>query len=188
METKDRNKKRWLYTAALMLLLSVASSFLPVLSYRTQDGQVYRYNLIQLIQGGDFTRQVLYGYTDTVYWEINEAWVTAFAVISVLSLLCAVIGLFTLRQQRPNIMQFWLTMVGLAGTSLPALLVLFAVLVFQKGFPGTLSIGLYPVIAPVAAIISVAAVYRRKNKYQEELRRELQARGKIWQAGERDLY
>ena len=73
METKDRNKKRWLYTAALMLLLSVASSFLPVLSYRTQDGQVYRYNLIQLIQGGDFTRQVLYGYTDTVYWEINEA-------------------------------------------------------------------------------------------------------------------
>ena len=188
METKDRNKKRWLYTAALMLLLSVASSFLPVLSYRTQDGQVYRYNLIQLIQGGDFTRQVLYGYTDTVYWEINEAWVTAIAVISVLSLLCAVIGLFTLRQQRPNIMQFWLTMVGLAGTSLPALLVLFAVLVFQKGFPGTLSIGLYPVIAPVAAIICVAAVYRRKNKYQEELRRELQARGKIWQAGESDLY
>jgi hypothetical protein len=34
----------------------------------------------------------------------------------------------------------------------------------------------------------VTAVYRRKNKYQEELRRELQARGKIWQAGESDLY
>ena len=188
METKYQKKRIWLYTASLMLLLSVISSFLPVLSYWTPEGSVYRYNLIQLIQGEDFTREVLYGYKDTVYWEINEVWVTFFALISVLSLLCAVIGLITLRQQRPNIMQFWLTMAGLAGTSLPALLVLFAVLFFQKGFPGTLSPGLYPLIAPAAAIISVAAVYRRKNKYQEELRRELEAEGKIWQAGESDLY
>lgn len=188
METKDRNKKIWLFTAALMLLLSVATSFLSVLSYRTPEGRVYHYNLPRLIQGEDFTREVLYGYMGTVYWEINEAWVTAFAVISILSLLCAAIGLFTLRQQRPNIRQFWLTMIGLVGTCLPALLVLIAVPVFRDGFPGTLGFGLYPMIAPVATFISVGAVYRRKNKYQQELQEELKARGKIWQAGESDLY
>ena len=188
MDTKTKEKKAWLIIAAGALVISVASLFFPIISYRTSDGMVYHYNLFGLLEGYDFTYNVLAGYTGPVYWRINEIWVTLLTVISAASLICAIIGLVTLRQQRPNIKQFWLTIIGLIGTCLPAFLVLIAVPLYKDGFTGTMSYGLYPIIAPIATLISVLAVYRRKNKVQEELQKELEAQGKIWKANANDLY
>ena len=188
MDTKTKGKWAWLVTASGTLVISVVSLFLPILTYRTISGTVYRYNLLGLLEGDDFTNTVLAGYTGPVYWRINDMWVTLLTVISVASLVCAIVGLVTLRQQRPNTKQFWLTIIGLIGTCLPAFLVLIAVPLYRDGFPGTLSYGIYPVIAPIATLISVLAVYRRKNKVQEELRKELEAQGKIRKADDSDLY
>lgn len=188
MDTKVKDKKVWLYVATAALIISILSSFMTILSYRTSSGEVYKYNLTALLEGNDFTQKVLAGYNGTVYWKIDGFWVSFLTVISAAALICAIVGLVTLRQQRPNVKQFWLTIIGLAGTSIPALLVLIAVPMFQDGFPGTLNYGIYPVIAPIATLVSVLAVYRRKNKVQEELRRELEARGKIWKADASDLY
>lgn len=188
MDTKSNEKRIWLYAAAIALGVSVLSSFMTILSYKSPTGVVYRYNLLGLIEGNSFTKNVLAFYEDTVYWNINNTWVTLLTIVSVASLICSIVGLLSLRQQRPNIKQFWLTIIGLIGTSLPALLVLIAVPMFRSGFPGQLSYGVYPVIAPIATLISVLAVYRKKNKVQEELRKELEDKGKIWKANADDLY
>ena len=189
MDTKSVEKKVWLYIAAASLFISVASLFTTIFVYNNK-AWTYKFNILGLIRGKDFVNNVLASYTGKVYWKIDATWVTLLAIISVASLVCAVVGLVTLRQQRTNRMQFWLTIIGLIGTCLPALLVLVAVPVFQKGFPGKLRYGIYPIVAPIATLISVLAVYiyRKKNKVQEELRKELEDKGKIWKANADDLY
>lgn len=186
MDTKSKEKKKWLYVAAGALGVAVLSMFTTILSYKSA-GTVYSYNLLGLIEGNDFTQNVLANYRGTVYWRIDGFWVTLLTVVSLASLICSIVGLFTLRQQRPNIKQFWLTIIGLAGTSLPALLVLIAVPMFRSGFQGELTYGIYPVVAPIATLVSVLAVYRRKNRVQEELRKELEDKRKIWKADSTDL-
>lgn len=42
-------------------------------------------------------------------------------------------------------------------------------------------------VAPIATLVSVLAVYRRKKRVQEELRKELEDKGKIWKADSSDL-
>ena len=49
MDTKTKEKKAWLIIAAGALAISVASLFLPIISYRTSDGMVYHYNLFGLM-------------------------------------------------------------------------------------------------------------------------------------------
>lgn len=181
-------KKKWFYAAVISLIVSIASAFTTVLSYISLEGDYYTFNIINLLSGEDFTRKVLIWYEGTVYWKIDSFWVTVFSLISVLSLALAITGLITLRQQRPNTWQFSMTITALIGTALPALLILSAVLIFGKNFPGTLRCGIYPIVSPIATLISVLAVRRKKNIVLEERRKEMQKKGKLWSASEKDLF
>ena len=183
MDTKLKEKRILLNAAAIALGIGVLSAFASIFIYEDPSGRIDPYNLPGLIEGNSFTYNVLAYYGGKVYWQIDSIWVSVFATISIVSLVCSIIGLVTLRQQMPNKKQFRLTIVGLIGTCLPALLVLIAVPVFGPGFPGKLSYGAYPVVAPLATLVSVLAVYRGKNKAQEEMEK----RGKIWKAGADDL-
>lgn len=181
-------KKRWFYAAVISLAVSIASAFTTVLSYVTPEGDYYTFNIIDLLKGKDFTRIVLIWYEGTVYWEIDTFWVSVFSIISILSLVLAIAGLVTLRQQRPNTWQFSMTIAALIGTALPALLILAAVLIFGENFPGILRCGIYPIISPIATLISVLAVHRKRNIVLEERRKELESKGKLWSADEKDLF
>jgi ABC-type Fe3+ transport system permease subunit len=128
--------------------------------------------------------RVLYHYNGPVWWDIGELTVMLLTVAAILALLCAVIGLFTLRQQRPNTWQFILTIVGLVGTGLPSILVITAVFLSDKYFDGDVTCGICPVIMPLSMIICIFAVLRRKNHVTEQLRREALAKGLIRKAGD----
>ena len=182
------NKKTWFYVAISCVAVSVLSLFLSVVSYTTTGGtsglKKSSYSIIDLIFGTEFRKEVLAQYTGPVLWKMGGATVSILALVAVGALLCAVIGLITLRKQRPNRWNFVLTFIGVVGTAFPSFLIILAVFLSKKYFVGTVSCGISPIITPIAMVICMLAVMRRKNAVAEQARREAEAAGLIWKAGD----
>lgn len=176
------NKKNWFYIAIACVAVSVASLFTSIITYTTASGTRYSFSIVDLI-GGSADFEIVYKqYKGPVVWNITGAITTVLALVAVLAILCSVIGLVTLRAQRPNTWQFILTLVGLAGVAFPSIVLFICVLGYGKYYSGTIRCGISPVITPIAMIICIAVVVRRKNKLAEELRKEAEAKGLIWEA------
>lgn len=184
MNKKITEKTGWFYIAIGCVVISLLSLFLPILRY-TDEQMAISFNIVDLIGGNEyFEAYVIDAYYGPVIWNISQTATTVLAVIAIIALICAVVGLLTLRVQRPNTKQFILTIVGLVGVSIPSVTVIVIVLLFGKYYYGTLTLGIAPVISPIALLISIGAVIRRKNKVAEEIQRELEAKGLIWKAGD----
>ena len=179
--------KAWFYVAIGCIMISIASMFASIIVYINQVGNRSSYNIISLLEGDDFSNHVLAKYTGPVLLRMPGNIVTLFAVIGIISIICAVVGLFTLRVQYPNKWQFVLTIVGLIGTLIPSGLILFGVIVSNEYFPGELRCGLYPIITPIAMAISVAAVLRRRDKVKRMNLERLASQGMIRKAGDLDI-
>ena len=177
-------KKKWFYVALSCVVISLGSLFTSIITYRFPNGRVEHYNLIDLLLSTEFRDQVLDQYTGPVLWAMDGATVSILAMIAVAAVLCALIGLVTLRKQRPNTWQFILTLTGLVGTAFPSFLVLLGVVLSDNYFRGDLSCGISPIITPIAMVICICAVVRRRNKVLEQLRREMEAKGLVFQAGD----
>ena len=186
MYKKRTERKGWFYLAVGCLIVSLISLFLPIIRY-TDSIIDYQFNIIDLVKGNSsFEFLVLEEYTGPVLWKITDFTVSVLAVIAVVSLFLAVAGLITLRAQRPNTKQFVLTIIGLIGVSIPSVTVIICVLSFGHYYSdgGFLSLGIAPIISPIALLISIGAVIRRKNKVEEEMRKEAEEKGLIWKAGD----
>ena len=158
-------KKYWFILAIGCVLLSIASLFMSVITYYTPQGFYYSFNIIDMIViTPEFNRYILNDYVGRVILDINGVWVTALAVIFILSIVCAVIGILTLRIQRPNKWQFRLTVAGLIGVTIPSLLIIVCVLGFGRYFVGRISFGIAPILTPIAMIICIITVVRRKTE------------------------
>ena len=177
-------KKNWFYIAIGCIVVSILSLFTSVVAYTTGSGSHFSYSIIDLIRNDEFTDQVLWDYYGPILWNISGPTVTILSIIAILGIICAVVGLITLRAQRPNTWQFRLTVAGLIATAFPSLLIILGVLVLGRNFGGTLSCGIAPILTPVAMAISVYVVIRRKNTVQEQLQKELEAKGLIQRGGD----
>ncbi len=177
-------KKKWFYVAISGLLVSILSLFTSIITYTAPGGRSTSYSLQDLLTSNSFRDNVLSQYTGPVLWEMGGATVSLLAFLAVAAVLCAVVGLLTLRAQRPNTWQFVLTVAGLAGTAFPSFLVLLAVALSGDYFYGTISCGIAPIVTPIAMVVCIRAVIRRRNKVLEELRAELEAEGLVFQAGD----
>lgn len=180
----DMEKKKWFYVAVSCVAVSIVSLFSSIITYISPGGQVTHYNLMNLLLETDFRDRVLSQYTGPVLWEMGGATVSILAALAVAAVACALIGLFTLRKQRPNTWQFVLTLVGLVGTAFPSFLILLAVALSENYFRGYLVCGISPIITPIAMAICIFVVVRRRNKVLEQLRREMEAKGLVFQAGD----
>ena len=177
-------KKQWFYIAVGCLALSVVSLFSSVVIYTDTAGAIHSYSIIDLLSGDGFRDTVLARYTGPVIWKMGGSTVSVISAVAVISLICAIAGLLTLRAQRPNLWQFRLTLLGLIGTSIPSFLILLAVGLSKDYFTGAVSCGAAPIITPIAMAISIFVVIRRKNKVQEELNKQLKAQGLIYRGGD----
>lgn len=177
-------KKKWFYVAISGVAVSILSLFYSIVSYTDTRGRVFHYNVIDLLTETDFQNRVLSQYTGPVLWVMDGYTVGALAVLAVAAVICTLVGLFTLRKQRPNTWQFVLTLAGLVGTTFPSFLVLLAVALSDNYFRGDISCGVSPIITPIAMTICIFAVVRRRNKVLEQLRQEMEAKGLVFQAGD----
>lgn len=180
MDKKKTEKKMWFNIAVGGIVASIISMFLPILKSHGMG-----FNIIDFIVGNEFfNRYVVLGYHGPHILTITSLGVLLLALLAVGALICAVIGLLTLRAQRPNTMNFVLTIVGLIGILLPSVITIACVLVFGNYYEERLVLGVAPIMSPVAVLISLGAVVRRKNKVAEELRKQVEAKGLIWKAGD----
>ena len=178
------DKKKWFWAAISCVAISVLSLFTSIITYTAPNGATTSYSLLDLLQGSEFRDHVLSKYRGPVLWNMGGPTVSILAFMAVAAIACAIIGLVTLRAQRPNKKNFALTIVGLIGTAFPSFLVILAVILSKNYFVGSISCGISPIITPVAMALCIYVVMRRRNKVLEQLRLELEAKGLIWQAGD----
>lgn len=177
-----KESQNWFYVAIGGVLISVLSLFVSVIIY-SLHGRVYNYNIASIVNG-DATRELDLQYKGPTIMNLTGEMGTFLGILVLLSILCSVIGLVTLRAQRPNTWQFWMTIGGLIGVSIPSIIVIIVVLFYGKYYAGKIYIGAAPVITPIAMVLCIRAVMRRKNKIQEELQKELIGKGLIQKAGD----
>lgn len=80
--------------------------------------------------------------------------------------------------------EFLFTIIGLLGILLPSITACVCILGFGQYYSGRLSLGITPIISPIAVLISIGSVVRRKKKVAEELRKEAEEKGLIQRAGD----
>ena len=178
-------KKKWFWTAIVLVAVSVVSLFVSVMMFTTVEGTRYTFTILDIIaSSNEFDDYVIHNYYGPVIWDISETMAAVLAVIAAVAIVLAVVGLITLRAQRPNTWQMILTIAGLAGTAVPSLVLIICVLIYGKYFDGNIGLGIAPLITPAAMAACIAVVVRRKNKLAEMLRKEMMAQGKIWKAGD----
>ncbi len=176
------NKENWFKVAIAGLAVSVFSLFTTIIRYESTAGEVYKYSIVELIKNDDFSKRVLNQYTGKVLWHMDGTVIVGLVILMVVSLICAIVSLITLRAQYPNKRQFILAIVSLIGVAFPSFLVILAVMLSEKYFIGTISCGMAPIISPVAIIICIIAVVKRKNKVDKDLKER--TKNLIWEAGE----
>ena len=177
-------KNKWFYVALGSLAVSILSLFVSVITYKMPNGIKTSYNILDFFQGERFVREVLVDYRGHVFWRIDSGSVRALAVLALGALIMSVVGICTMRAQRPRTWQFVMALVGLAGTAIPSFLIFYAVLQSSRGFAGQIRIGIAPLIMPIAAVISIIAVTYRRNSALKEMERRAREQNLIWEAGD----
>lgn len=166
------------------IIASVASVFLPVLTYVYPNGREASSNLFNFPEQSPELLEILASYTGSFNMYIDKGWMTILAVLAVLAIAAAFVGVITMSLQRPNTWQFVLALTGITGTAIPAIIVMIAVPISQQSLPGTFRFGVYPIVTPIAMVMCLITVTRKHKKTQVERRASEQARGLIRPGGD----
>ena len=166
------------------IVASVASVFLPVLTYTYPNGQAAEFNLFSFTEPSQDLLDILASYNGPYEMYIPQIWLTILAVLAVLAIIAAFIGVITMSLQRPNTWQFVLALVGIIGTAIPAIIVIIAAPVSQQYLPGTFQFGVYPIITPIAMALCMITVTKKHKRTQAELRAAEKAKGLIRPGGD----
>lgn len=161
---KMRKGNAGLWIALLWLLLGILSMFLSVVSYTAPDGEKTRYALQDLIDGQRFSQEVLRQYTGSFKLEIGSWVLTLLCFLAVCAIVAALFGILILSRQRPARWPFVMTVLGVIGTAIPALLILFATLLSASAFPGKIAPGAYPIVTPIAVLLCLLLVTRERKR------------------------
>ena len=155
--------------AYICIAVSILSMFTTVISYTNSKGIYKTFSILDFWTSNDYDTFVSSEYIGVVYWSVPISVIRVFALVAVVAEIFAIVGLSTLSQQKERIWPLVLTIAGLIGTMAPSLLIWFAVFLLRDGYPGTIKIGIYPVVSILAKAISISAavmVYKRNIKFR----------------------
>lgn len=187
--------KNWMMISIGALVLSLLSLFLPVINYTANEGNdvgsMYSFNLVHLMDGESFVKHVLSEYRGSFLHGMSAE--TANIVIGLLCIVGAAaivlsfVGLRSMAKQYESAWPFRLTLAGIICTVIPAVVILVAVLMSGDEFYGTMRVGTYAYITPIAMVVSCVTVAKRHKLTQEELRIQKAASAYIRPAGDLPL-
>ena len=182
------NKKAWKYVSVLAILVSVFTLLLPVVSYSPKGSASVGYNILGILDRSAFERNVLSEYTGAAFsnisFEAETAIVITLCVIGIAAIILALAGISIMSKQYESNKPFVLTICGIIGTAIPSLVLLVLYSISRNDFPGTLSLGAYIIITPVAMIIAYINVTGRHRLTQRELQIKREAEAYIRPAGD----
>ena len=99
------------------IIASVASVFLPILTYIYPKGQKVSFNIFSFTEPSKDLLDILTSYNGPYEMYIEKIWLNILAVFAVLVIVAAFIGVITMSLQRPNTWQFVLAVLGIIGTA-----------------------------------------------------------------------
>ncbi|MBQ8381905.1 MAG: hypothetical protein IJX47_01735 [Clostridia bacterium] len=156
------------------LVLSVASLFLPILTYQFPfSDEKLSFNIISFAEPAPELTEVLATYTGPMHLHIDAVVSTILAAVAALAIVAAFVGVITMSMQRHNTWQFILALVGIIGTMIPSILIIAAVILSGQYFPGDFRLGAYPIITPITMIlclITVTGLHRRSRAEREAMK------------------
>lgn len=183
----NNQKKFWIYFSIGGLIVSLISLFFPIITYTNQIGTVTRFNIFHLL-GGGFAGIVQEEYIGKSMVVISQNTfdriVAAVGVIGAVSIITSFIGIRSMSKQYESQWPFRMTLCGLIGTTIPAVLLMIAVLLSPDYYLGDISLGMYVVVTPVAMIASCLAVVKRHQMTRLELELQKEASMYIRVAGD----
>lgn len=177
----------WHIIATGSICLSLCTLLLPIVTYVNADGTRTAYNIFSLVFG-DFTTYVFSEYTGTLWYglpyEIIAFWVVVFVVVGIVAIMSAFRGINGMSKQYESNAPYHQAVWGCVGTAIPSLALLILYLMSADQFMGTIELGAYIVVTPIAMIFSLMAVTARHRLTQEEARLQREAAAYIRPAGD----
>lgn len=181
-------KNRWMAVATGAIVLSLSSLLLPVISYRSKTGLRSDYNIFALLGTSDFAQVVFGDYTGTFLkgfpYETIELYTKLLVAVGAGAIVLALVGINSMSKQYESNTPFILTLLGLVGTAIPSITLIVLYTMSAEQFMGTISLGPYAVVTPLAMICACMAVTARHRMTAEEARLQREASAYIRPAGD----
>lgn len=156
----------WTLISLLCILLSVASLFVSVVIYRVPDNPK-SYAIQDMIDGETFTKEVMDQFQGKVLMQIDSWVLSVLCVLAALAILAALIGVIILSKQKPTTWPYVMTMIGLVGTAIPSVLLFILCLMSDDYFPHPITCGFYPIVTPIAMVISMITVTLERRRVKK---------------------
>ena len=183
----SKRKQNWIIFSVSGLLLSLLSLLFPIITYTDRSGAAHPFNIIRLL-GGGFAAAVQKEYVGGSLMVISggafDLIVAAVSLIGAAAIIVSFVGIRSMSKQYESQWPFRMTVCGLAGTAVPAVLLLIAYGLSANYYLGEISLGVYVVITPLAMLASVLAVVRRHRLTRMELEIQKEAANYIHIAGD----
>lgn len=183
------SKQNWMYISVGSIILSLLSLFLPVITYKSaRTGIVGHYNIIKLLSNDDLINNVFQEYTGEFlrgmsYSEVST-WVVLLCIVGVGAIILAFVGIKSMTKQYESEKPFRLALAGLIGTAVPSIVLLILYLYSKNQYAGTMHLGAYIIITPIAMVLACLTVTSRHRLTQEEARLQQEAKAYIRPAGD----
>ena len=158
--------------------------FAPIIVFVDDYRKQFTYNIIDFLIYKQFAQKVMANYTGEWFRNIEDSRIIVLAIIGIVAILFAVIGIFSMSLQRRNRWPFVMALLGLIGTAIPSLTIIAAVFASKQYFNGTIWCGIYPLLTPVAMIICLITVTWKRKRTIDEIKAAKQAEGLIHPAGD----
>lgn len=173
METLKKHKLTIL--AYISLAVSILSVFTTVIGYTNSEGVHRIFTLVDFLlpNGNGFDSFVSCEYTGYVYMYVDISIIHIFVALGVVAIVCAVVGIYLISNQRENRISFVLTFIGLLGTVAPSVLILSCVILLKENYLGTITCGIYPIVSPIAMAICMylaGKMHRVNIEYKKKLK------------------
>ena len=181
-------KNRWMLVATGAIILSVSSLLLPVISYQGKVGVRHNYNILALLGDNDFAQVVFGDYMGTFLkgfpYETIELYTKILVAVGAGAIVLAFVGINSMSKQYESNTPFRLTLLGLVGTAIPSITLIVLYAMSAEQFRGTISLGPYAFVTPIAMICACMAVTARHRMTAEEARLQREASAYIRPAGD----
>lgn len=182
-------KQSWMYISIGSIVLSILSLFLPVITYQSaRTGIVGKYNIIKLLSNDELISNVFEEYTGDFLQEMSysevSTWVILLCIVGVGAIILAFVGIRSMTKQYESEKPFRLAISGLIGTAIPSVVLLVLYLYSKNQYAGTMHLGAYIIVTPIAMVLACLTVTSRHRLTQEEVKLQQEAKAYIRPAGD----
>lgn len=184
-----KKKKAWLFISVGSIALSILSLFLPIVVYRSAiTGAIGKYNIINMLSENSFIKTVFHEYTGDFLMGTSSQTIKIVIIIlsaiGIVAIILALVGIASMNKQYESKYPFRLAIMGLIMTAIPSMVLLTLYMFSLNDFLGTMRLGVYIIVTPLAMITACLAVTSKYRLNIQQLKISNEAKKYIFPAGD----